>query len=170
MNDLADVLVLPVMFSADDIRRIFQSGPSAHWHHEDDGHHLGQKKPTNLPWVAERIAGHVPPALARRMDSVDPMMRYYFLQQGRGEVFPHRDDDYDGPRGSRALCSIILHLNDDCSGGETIFCGRTPAPYVPTGAALVFPHDRLHEGRRVDKGDKLILKTDLFMMQMAEAS
>ena len=162
---LSGVHVLPRMFSSEDIRRILTvQGVKSH-HDEDDGHHVGKEKPSRLPWVAARIRPYVrtfrPGSL--RTHSVDEWMKLYRLQAGRGAVIPHQDRDFDGPDGSRALYSILVYLNDDYAGGETVFNGKTPAPHAGVGGGLLFRHDILHEGLVVQSGEKFVLKTDLFL-------
>jgi hypothetical protein len=120
-------------------------------------------KPHVLPWVAELIYGNIPEICINGMRScgVDENMQLYRLQEGAGVVPQHVDEDFDGPDNTRALCSILVYLNNGYVGGETVFNSTTPAPRVAVGGGLVFRHDILHEGLTVLSGEKYVLKTDL---------
>ncbi len=121
-------------------------------------------KPHALPWVAERIQAYIPEIKVgvMRPSVVDPDMQLYRLPEGAGAVPQHIDEDFDGLGGSRALYSILVYLNCDYAGGETVFNGNIIAPRVPPGGGLLFRHDIPHEGFVVVRGEKYILKTDLF--------
>lgn len=127
-------------------------------HHPDDdhGHHVSHlKKPNVLPGVAARFSAVIGGA------EVDPRMKFYMLDAGVGEVAPHVDQDFEY-NGKRACHSLLIHLNDHYTGGETMF-GDKEAPHVPVGAGLIFPHSLLHSGRKVLTGTKYILKTDILL-------
>lgn len=156
------VHILPLMLDRNDIARILAL-PCASTHHDDDGHHIGKEKPTHLPWVAQKLWPFVC-GLCAGAHSVDPMMKLYRLEAGRGAVAPHQDRDYDGPDGSMARHSILVFLNDGYGGGETLFEGVEPKEHPQVGGGLFFPHDVFHEGRNVTRGTKFVLKTDLFTL------
>lgn len=160
---VANVHVLPPMFSPEQIRDLLQQ-KTVRTHHEDDGHNT-HAKTLQLPWVAQAIWPFVATLDLGRLRpfGVDEMMKVYRLGQGAGAVSPHRDEDFDGPDGVRALHSIIVRLNDGYEGGETMFNRTIPAPHVEVGGGLFFPHSLLHEGRAVTRGVKFVLKTDLFV-------
>ncbi len=153
------VHVLPPMLDHSDITRILaEVRPSVH--HDDDGHGIS-KKPSNLPWVAKKIWPFVS-GLRNMAYSVDPLMRLYRLEAGSGAVSPHVDQDYSGPDGTVARNSILIYLNDDFMGGETVFGGVHVAPHGAAGSGLMFYHSIKHEGWLVTRGTKFVLKTDLF--------
>jgi hypothetical protein len=137
-------------------------------HDDDGGHHISKSKTTLLPWVSELLwptVLHVWPG-ARYPYGVDQMMKIYRLEAGRGAVAPHVDEDFEGPDGSVARYSILLYLNDDYTGGETIFTtksGDLIAPHPTVGGGIIFRHDILHQGQKVLTGTKYVLKTDLFL-------
>ena len=134
-------------------------------HHDDSGHHIGHGKTLNLPWVAEALWPRVSTLEIGDMTprGVDPMMKIYKLEKGAGVVHPHQDEDFDGPDSTRALFSIIIYLNEEYAGGETVFNRTTPAPHAKAGGGILFKHDMLHEGLAVKDGVKYVLKTDLFV-------
>lgn len=162
---MSHVHVLPRMFASAEISALLQE-PAVKTHHdEDDGHHIHHGKTLHLPHIAQAIWPHVAVMDLRGQTpyAVDSMMKIYRLTEGQGVVHPHKDEDFDGPDGSRALFSVIVYLNEDFKGGETVFDGSIEAPRSEVGGGLIFPHDLVHEGRPVQSGVKYVLKTDLFV-------
>lgn len=109
-------------------------------------------------------------SLVRFVDPIDrwvavgcnPRTRVY--RYGLGERFaPHVDEPWRpaGPPERCTLLTVIVALptDDPCVGGETVVDG-TVVP-VRTGRMLVFPHDRRHEGRPVEGGTKLVIRSDV---------
>jgi hypothetical protein len=151
------------MLKFNDIEALL-SLPCASAHHDDGGgHHATTEKPSYLPAVAKRIWPFVA-GLATGAHSVDAMMKLYRLQAGAGTVPPHQDKDYQGKNGMWARHSIIIFLNEDYEGGETLFEGVRLKARPEVGGGLLFPHQLLHEGRAVIRGTKFVLKTDLFTL------
>lgn len=121
-------------------------------------------KPHQLPWVASLIRKQIGRIQLNNLipHGVDENMQIYNLRQDSGIVVQHIDEDFDGPDGAIALCSILVYLNDDYIGGETLFHASLHFDKVKVGDALLFRHDILHEGLEVKSGEKCVLKTDLF--------
>lgn len=93
--------------------------------------------------------------------------RLRFYRYDAGQAFPpHRDGHYLRP-GERSRLTLLLYLNEGFEGGETCFVPSPgmiaePKAFAPrTGAALVFAHERWHEGRPVRRGRKYVLRTDV---------
>ena len=128
-------------------------------HHDGDGGHGGGGGDEIIPWAAAAIL-----ALMKRFwgapFAVSPSMKVYRLRGASSAVPLHVDTDFVDAHGHRALYSVLVRLNDDYRGGETLF-GGAPGPRWSVGDALVFKHDVPHEGRLVTRGEKLVLKTDL---------
>ncbi len=66
----------------------------------------------------------------------------------------------------QSFLSLILYLNDDFEGGETVFYDsfskeETMSVTPRTGSVLVMLHENLHEGSQVTRGAKYILRTDV---------
>ena len=53
----------------------------------------------------------------------------------------------------------MIYLNEDMIGGETKFNHHSIKP--ATGKALIFKHELVHEGSKVIKGIKYVLRTDV---------
>ncbi len=74
--------------------------------------------------------------------------------------------------GLASRLSYLIYLNDDFAGGSTTFrdyVGEGEArrkienDIMPaTGVALLFPHERRHEGVSVSLGRKYVLRSDVF--------
>ena len=76
-----------------------------------------------------------------------------------------RDDNYVG------MHTILVYLNADYEGGETVVYDSAERPHVvkpETGMALVFYHHQLHNGQPVRSGHKRIVRTEV-MFKLGEA-
>jgi len=119
----------------------------------------------------ERVRARVPPqldgCLARGLSE-----RFRFYRYDPGQRFKrHRDGAVDGPPGLRSKLTLLIYLNDGYEGGETTFVdyGFEGGVAVPreiriagkAGMALIFRHERWHEGSPVLIGRKYVLRTDV---------
>lgn len=129
----------------------------------DNTLHSRPDKPHKLTWVAELLWPYVSRVSINGIypHSVDEMMKLYRLQSGDA-VSRHVDDDFEGPNKLMALYSVLIYLNNDYTGGETIFNGTVHARNIPIGGGLLFYHKIPHEGLEVKSGERYVLKTDLF--------
>jgi len=87
-------------------------------------------------------------------------IRYY--RYGIGDRFaPHYDEPFRPRVGQRTLLTVLVYLpaNDGCAGGETVINGAVVP--VKAGRIAVFDHRLVHEGRPVERGRKLVLRTDV---------
>mgnify|MGYP000942810800 CR=1 FL=1 len=134
-------------------------------HHQDDGHGLSAKKNVRLPLVSLKILGKIDAGAVApyRPLNIDEMMKVYRLDAGLGAVAEHTDADFIGPDGSIAKFSVLVYLNGQYAGGETLFRGINPKADLAPGDAYLFRHDIPHEGMPVRLGTKFVLKTDLFV-------
>lgn len=58
------------------------------------------------------------------------------------------------------MLTLLLYLPaGGCEGGETVIDGETVA--VVEGRIVVFDHGLLHEGKPVERGQKLVLRNDI---------
>lgn len=76
-----------------------------------------------------------------------------------------RDDQYVG------MHTILVYLNDDYEGGETVVYDASERPHVvkpEIGMALVFYHHQLHNGQPVRAGHKRIVRSEV-MFKLGEA-
>jgi len=182
------VYVVPPILSPVEINAIIspEEECALSMHHDDEGGHYvdtdhyekyeerkqeekrkeenKRNKKNTLPKVAQSLW-----SVIRSLDlgefvpyGIDEQMKLYRLCENRGVVPAHRDEDFAGPNGSVARMSILVYLNNDFEGGETVFRQDVVAPHLSPGACLVFRHDVLHEGKVVTRGVKYVLKTDVF--------
>ncbi|MDB4956211.1 MAG: 2OG-Fe(II) oxygenase [Myxococcales bacterium] len=116
----------------------------------------------------KRIEPHLPGAMSSGWDGPRRTVRVIGLFEPlriyRYEVGHHfglHTDQSYSRAGARSLLTLLLYLDDDFDGGETDFPdqGRTIAPRA--GDALWFQHAVLHAGKRVSRGVKHVLRTDV---------
>lgn len=112
--------------------------------------------------VWERVSPLLPPDMDR-MVAVGLNERFRFYRYDVGQKFaPHTDGAYQSPTGARSLLTLLLYLNDDYTGGETIVDGHTITPR--TGQMLAFRHQLLHESVEIRSGRKYILRSDVMFL------
>ncbi|BGP36920.1 hypothetical protein JCM10449v2_000822 [Rhodotorula kratochvilovae] len=112
----------------------------------------------------------------RRARGLNPNIRCYRYSEG-GYFDPHYDDDVHDPlTGWTTEWTLLVYLTgqeDGVVGGETAFYptpskrsnGPALVPELKAGRALLHRHGQhcaLHEGRRVEKGVKWVLRSDVF--------
>lgn len=91
-------------------------------------------------------------------------MRVYRYEVGQ-HFGLHQDQGYAGPGGSRSLLTSMVYLNEDFDGGETDFPEQQRVVVPRTGKALWFQHMLLHAGRRVVRGSKYVLRSDVLYVR-----
>jgi tetratricopeptide (TPR) repeat protein len=78
---------------------------------------------------------------------------------------PHNDEGYHPDiKSIRTMKTCMLYLNEDFSGGETVFYfadGREVPLRPKVGMCLVFNQKILHEGKTVTDGLKYFIRTDI---------
>jgi hypothetical protein len=92
--------------------------------------------------------------------------RFRFYRYTAGQTFKkHRDGSFQRQKGEESWLTLMVYLNEEYSGGRTRFwfAGNAEETVVApvTGTALIFMHDRLHEGETVTAGVKYVLRTDI---------
>lgn len=115
-----------------------------------------------------------------RYVGVNPSFRFIKYEEG-GKLIPHYDYPYHASNTKMTLFSLVIYLKKAELGGNTRFIkdNRTPHSYtdwndaseddivvesIPTveeGQALIFPHHHFHDCSRIEKGEKIIIRTDL---------
>ena len=117
-----------------------------------------------------RISGLLPELDGEFPTGIDHNLRFYRYVPGQ-KFKRHRDGAVTNQKGETSKLSYLIYLNN-CDGGETIF-----TDYVETdgnrekielriapepGLALLFRHERWHEGSPVVTGEKYVLRSDVF--------
>lgn len=101
--------------------------------------------------------------------------RFRTYRYDLGQTFrPHYDGSFSRSAEEESQLTFMVYLNDGFLGGTTEFYyddGSPKATICPRrGTALVFVHEQLHEGARIVKGRKYVLRTDvLYRLLPAEA-
>ncbi len=85
---------------------------------------------------------------------------FRFYKYSVGERFKrHRDGSFVRNEREFSCFTFMVYLNDDFSGGETAFENAVITP--KKGMALVFKHERKHEGKSLIDGVKYVLRSDI---------
>jgi len=107
----------------------------------------------------KRLARHLPETSYEwRVVGLNERFRYY--RYDVGEYFKwHRDGAFVRSHFERSLFTAMIYLNDDFEGGETDFGVLKIVPR--RGMALLFEHERFHQGATVTRGRKYVLRTDV---------
>ncbi|ETO27919.1 P4Hc domain-containing protein, partial [Reticulomyxa filosa] len=104
-----------------------------------------------------------------------------FTKYEPGQHFKaHRDGKYQHNDEVASVYTLMIFLNQDFEGGQTkFFANKQNQPYLnlkhakaetvlpQSGMALLFNHDVWHEGAKVAKGVKYILRTDLMFKRLS---
>jgi len=118
-----------------------------------------------------RIEALCPEFDGQTAQGVDHKLRFYRYEAGQ-QFKRHKDGSVTNELGQASKLSYLVYLNDDFTGGETMFRHyegkgeerrKLETVVSPsTGSALLFRHERWHEGTPVTDGLKYVLRTDVF--------
>jgi predicted 2-oxoglutarate/Fe(II)-dependent dioxygenase YbiX len=109
--------------------------------------------------IWERAKDYVPEVVDRsRVVGLNERFRFYRYDPGQSFKW-HSDGCFRRPNGERSKLTFMVYLNDDFDGGETLFENAVIKPLK--GMALCFAHPLLHEGAKVVRGRKYVLRTDV---------
>jgi len=107
-----------------------------------------------------RLAAKLPTWRERRPTGINERLRFYRYEPGQS--FPaHTDGYHTDDAGRRSELTLLLYLNAEFEGGETVFSESGNVYQPASGAALIFPHDLWHEGRPLKSGRKYVMRTDV---------
>ncbi|QDU97329.1 hypothetical protein Pla8534_51750 [Lignipirellula cremea] len=119
----------------------------------------------------QRIHPFVPVLEEHTACGVDSNLRIYRYFPGQ-QFKRHKDGAVTNEAGQTSKLSYLIYLNEDCVGGSTRFRdyrdadgAREKVEFIVspvTGTALLFRHERWHEGAPVTEGAKYVLRTDVF--------
>ncbi|MEO1529909.1 MAG: 2OG-Fe(II) oxygenase [Planctomycetota bacterium] len=123
----------------------------------------------SLMW--SRVASVLPVLDGLRPLGVDHRLRFYRYEPGQ-EFKRHKDGSVTNDEGHHSKLSYLIYLNSDFGGGATTFRdyvgmgeSRQKIEHVinpETGSALLFRHERWHEGTGLTSGRKYVLRSDVF--------
>lgn len=147
-------------------------------------HRASTESPELAGLIWGRLAPHLPPVSAffsggpgtPRLDPTldqweavgcNARMRAY--RYGMGASFSeHEDEPWRPDAEHRTMLTVLIYLPcGGCEGGETVIDGFV-VPVIE-GRTVVFDHGLLHEGRPVERGNKLTLRSDVVASPAARA-
>lgn len=153
------------MFAGDRLRSTFTSEALA----EDIWHKIA---PHCQPHVHDTrqcsFLGKAVPFGRYQPIGINPFMRISKYTPGKSFTL-HRDTAYSRGQNYVAMHTLLLYLNDDFTGGETIVYDHTEngCNVKPeTGKVLVFYHYTPHAGARIKAGTKYVLRTEVMFSHM----
>ena len=105
---------------------------------------------------------HVPQMIYHRVAlGLNERLRFYRYDSSQKFSW-HADGFFRRNNGEQSLLTLMVYLNEDFEGGETVFSGEKTVEVVPeTGTLLFFRHELFHEGSIVRTGRKYVLRTDV---------
>lgn len=111
------------------------------------------------------MAAQVPVPEGWAASGINERLRFYRYEPGQRFAF-HQDGFYQRSDLERSFLTLLLYLNDDFDGGETVFREPEEIFRPRCGSILIFPHERWHEGRPVERGTKYVLRTDVLFKRL----
>lgn len=107
-----------------------------------------------------KIAKDYAPARLGNSVAVGLNELFRFYKYAPGQAFKkHRDQSFIRNESEASYYTLLIYLNDDYTGGETVFNLHEIQPQK--GIALLFLHDLEHEGKCIHTGVKYVLRTDI---------
>ncbi|AKJ30818.1 2OG-Fe(II) oxygenase [Caldimonas brevitalea] len=99
-----------------------------------------------------------------RLSGLNPRWRYY--RYGPEQKFTwHQDGTVRISPEEESLLTFMIYLNADFEGGSTDFGWDSVRPVQ--GRALVFPHRLRHQGAKMARGVKYVLRSDVMYASQA---
>ena len=180
-----DIFTVAGVFSAAECSELIERAETIGFEAASVRTQSGQKMMTNIrnndlvnlddPELAALMwprISHVLPAIDdQRAVGVDFRLRFYRYEPGQ-EFKRHKDGAVCNDDGLVSKLSYLVYLNSDFDGGSTTFRDykgkgeswrKTEHVVSPvTGSALLFRHERWHEGSGLTSGRKYVLRSDVF--------
>ncbi|MBB3210636.1 putative 2-oxoglutarate/Fe(II)-dependent dioxygenase YbiX [Rhodopirellula rubra] len=180
-----DIFTVAGVFSAAECCELIDRAESIGFDAASVRTHSGPKMMTNIrnndrvnlddPELASvmwsRISHVLPSIDDQHAVGVDSRLRFYRYEPGQ-EFKRHKDGSVTNDDGHLSKLSYLVYLNGDFDGGSTTFRdydgkgeSRRKIEHVITpiaGSALLFHHQRWHEGSALVSGRKYVLRSDVF--------
>ena len=174
---------VPGLYTADDCRALLAGLADVDWLaatvNTQQGRAVNDRLRNNLTAVLRdaaladelwtRVRPHVPATMMAEWEGsrrqvqavgIHVPVRVYRYEVGH-HFGLHNDQSYFRGDGARSLLTLLVYLDDDVTGGETEFPEQGVTVVPRTGDALWFQHMLLHAGRRVERGVKHVLRSDV---------
>lgn len=108
----------------------------------------------------QRIANDVPDVVPEwRAKGLSERLRFYRYDVGQKFKW-HADGCFRRNNGEQSFLTFMVYLNDDFTGGETLF-GKGIRIVPEQGMALLFCHWQKHMGDEIRDGRKYVLRSDV---------
>ena len=106
---------------------------------------------------------HVAPSQLDNMEIISLIeQRTACMRYSEGEYFGlHTDSPFVAQNGACAKLSLVLYLNDDCVGGETVFPDVALEIKPEIGKILLFPPGLRHMSKPITRGAKYIVRSEV---------
>lgn len=92
------------------------------------------------------------------------------MRYSEGEYFGlHTDSPFVAQDGAFTKLSLVLYLNDDYSGGETVFPDLALEVSPEIGKILLFPPNLHHMSKPISRGTKYIVRSEVLYRPFADA-
>ncbi len=112
--------------------------------------------------VFARVAPFVPATMCGGMTSAGANERWRCYRYEPGQYFaPHYDGAFVRGPEEESLLTFIVYLNEDFTGGETVFNDLGVSVRPKTGQALLFQHRLRHESTPLLSGLKYAARSDI---------
>lgn len=116
----------------------------------------------DMPVLFAAIQSTVPPQL----DGMDIVAlagpRTACMRYSAGEYFGlHTDSPFVAEDGALTKLSLVLYLNDDYTGGETVFPDQALEVRPEIGTILLFPPNLRHMSKPIIRGIKYIIRSEV---------
>jgi prolyl 4-hydroxylase len=113
--------------------------------------------------LAEKIWSKIQPFCIQNVGNsvaigLNEMFRFYKYEVGQ-KFKRHIDGSYQRNETEFSCYTLLMYLNQDFEGGETVFGDIIIHPKI--GSALIFKHQLKHEGKEILQGEKYVLRTDI---------
>ena len=95
----------------------------------------------------------------QQASALSPHFRFY--RYIPGQKFNMHKDGRQQVDGKTTLCTLLIYLNDNLTGGATTFRQDNIELQPKTGSLVIFEHHLWHSGRPVTTGCKYVLRTDV---------
>lgn len=120
---------------------------------------IGPQLPPPADWFDDGPPEVGAPGGARSWVGLNPRMRFYRYGLG-AEFAAHVDEPWRPSEGRVTLLTVLVYLPcGGCEGGETVV--GTETVQAVDGRVAIFDHRISHSGRPVERGAKLVLRTDV---------
>jgi predicted 2-oxoglutarate/Fe(II)-dependent dioxygenase YbiX len=119
--------------------------------------------PQAAVWLWQKVSPFVWPLPGWQPISLNERLRYY--QYEPGQYFaPHQDGSFVRSLNERSQVTVLLYLNEDFTGGETVVENEVVIP--ETGMLLLFRHPLVHESKPLLSGRKYVLRSDIMYLRV----